>query len=807
MRLDTLWNEVAVATRSLARRPVATLTMAGTIAIAVGVGSALFAIVDALALRPLPGIDGTRLVKVYRTSQGKLDAFSGFSRPTFQDFAERSTSLDGLAALSGVGLALDAGSGPVVVRAQLVSGSFFPVLGTRPARGRLPGPADDGPGADVLAVTHTFWQQQLGGAPDVVGRVVRVNGRPFTVVGVTEPRFRGPFVGFPTDAFIPLDAAPHLATAVNLDSRADDSLELIGRVRPGLTADVAQAELARIAAQLDREHPEALRGAGVLVRDYSGLDTDLEGPVLGFVGVLVAVAVLVMLVACVNVAGLLTGRVLERRRETAVRLALGAGRATLLRQLALETLLPFAAGGALGLALAGRAADALNAFLPAFPLPLRLDMAPDLRVAGIALALTGVTAVVFGLLPAARAGHVDTAEGLRLGSRNVTARHPLRRAFVSAQVALCLALLVTAGLFVRVLDRAQRLETGFSANEVALASADVRTLGREEPAGRRYFEDWRARLLGMPDVEAAALVRAAPLGFGGGLSTHVRVDGLEPPAPEGWSAGWNAVSPGYFETLRIALLAGRDFQPADSAQSERVAIVSRATAQRLFPGAEPVGRALRRGTEALRIVGVAADVAHRRPGQTQDLFFYVPFSQAYSARMSIVARGRSRPPTGALREAARRADPGLPILAVQPLEQHLGSALFPQRLAASVSAGFGALGLLLALVGLYATVASLVAERRRELAVRLALGARRSDVRRMVLGDGLRMVGIGVAAGCGAATLVARLAAAFLPGVGPFDPAAFLGATALLTAVAAAAADFPARRAAATDPCEALRAE
>lgn len=806
MGLDTLWNELAIAVRSLARRPIATLAMAGTIAVAVGVGSALFAVVDALALRPLPGIESPRLVKVYRTKHGTLDGFSGFSRPSFRGFAERSTSLDGLAGLIGLGLALDAGSGPVVVRAQLVSGTFFPVLGTRAARGRLLGPADDRPGADVLVVTHTFWQHQLGGAPDVVGRVVRVNGRPFTVIGVTESRFRGPFVGFPTDAFVPLDAAPHLSASVDLASRADESLELIGRVKAGLSADAAHADLARIAAQLEREHPEALRGAGVSVRDYSGLDTDLEGPVMGFVGVLVAVALLVMLVACVNVAGLLTGRVLERRRETAVRLALGAGRATLLRQLGLETLLPFAAGGAVGLALAGRAADALNAFLPASPLPLRLEIAPDLRVAGVALVLTGVTAVVFGLLPAARVGRVDAAEGLRLGSRSVTARHPLRRVFVSAQVAICLALLVTAGLFVRVLDRAQRLETGFSTPDVALASANVRTLGREEPAGRRFFEEWRTRLLAVPDVDAAAIVRAAPLGFGG-LSTHVRVDGIEPPAPEGWAAGWNAVSQGYFETLRIPLLAGRDFEPGDSAQSERVAIVSRSTAQRLFPSAEPIGRFLHEGNDTLRIVGVAADVAHRRPGQSRDLFFYVPFAQSYSAHMSLVARGRSQPPLDALREAARAADPGLPLLTVQPLEQHVGSALFPQRLAASVSAGFGGLGLLLALVGLYATVTSLVTERRRELAVRLALGARRSDVRRLVLGDGLQMVGGGVAVGCVAATLVARLAAAFLPGVGPLDPVAFLGATTLLTAVAAAAADVPARRAAATDPCAALRAE
>ena len=806
MPLETCRRELASAARVAARRPGATLATAATIAIAVGVATALFSVVDALALRPLPGIDREGLVKVYRTKDGALDSFSGFSHASFRDFEERSETLAGLTAFAGQGLALDAGSGAEVVRAQLVSGGFFPLLGTRAARGRLLAPADDRPGSEVAVVTHALWQQQLGGAEDIVGKHVRLNGQPFTVVGVAEPRFLGPFLGFPSDVFVPLRAAAALRPRLDLTSRGDDSLELIGRVRDGLATATVHAELSGIADQLTREHPEALRGAGGVVHAYSGLDTDLEGPVFGFVGVLVVVALLVMLVACVNVAGLLTGRALERRRENAVRQALGAGRGALLRQLAYETLLPFAAGGALGLALAERAALALHAFLPSFPLPLRLELTPDLRVAGFALALTGATALLFGVLPALRASRVDVVEGLRLGSRGVTARHPLRRAFVSAQVALSLALLVTAGLFARVLHEARGLETGFSTARVALASADVRTLDRSEAAGRRFFEGWHAGLLAQPSVEAAALVGAAPLGFGG-LSATVSVDGIEAPGPEGWAAGWNAVSPGYFDTLRIPLRAGRDFDASDTPGAARVAIVSRATAERLFPGADPVGRFLKRDGEALRVVGVAENVAGRRPGELRDLFFYVPFSQRYSARMSVVARGRSGAPFEPLRSVARELDPGLPILAVQPLEQHVGSALFPQRLAASLSGGFGVLGLLLAVVGLYAVVASLVAEKRRELAIRLALGARRWDLRRLVLGDGLRMVGAGLLAGGAAAALLARFMSAFLPGIWLLDPAAFLGAAALLLVVAVLAADLPARRAAATDPSDALRAD
>ncbi len=807
MSTEDLYRDLVLAGRSLRRRPAFAAAVAATVALAVGVPTSLFTLVNELVLRPLPGVRGGSLVNVEVTSGRALQGFSGHSHPGYLDYLERNRTFSSLAAFNGRGFALNSGGVTELVGGQLVSGNFFATLGTRSALGRLLSTEDDQRGADAaLVISHKHWQERLGGDPQILGRSLRVNGRPFTVVGVAEPGFRGHFIGFPMDLFLPLAAAPLVAPDLDLESRADHSLELVGRLSPRTTTSEAQADLERIAAQLEREHPDSHRGQGVSVRAWSGLDVGLGDAVLGFVGVLAAVAGLVLVIACVNIGSLLLHRGQMRRQEIALRLALGAGRGPIVRQLFVETFLLFAVGGTAGLLLAAYGTTLLHAFLPAFPIPIRLDLAVDWRVALFASVVTLVSALGFGLAPAAGATRIDVVTALKPGVGALSLRVRLRRTLVAAQLAVSLVLLVTAGLFVRVLQNARSLETGFSTSNVGAATVDVRVLARDEVAGRAFFETWLERFQQRPGVRAAGLARSLPLGFGRS-TVFVRVDGLESPQPEGYAAGWNAITPGYLQALGISLLSGRDFSTEDRSNAELVAILSRATAERLFPGEDPLGRHLRRGDDSLRVVGVASNVATRRPGELSDLFFYVPFAQSYAPRMTLVVRAEGPAPLEDLRREASALDPELPLLGVQELSQHVEASLFPQRMAASISGGFGVLGLTLAAIGLYGVVAFLAAQRRRELALRVALGASGADVRRLVLHDGLSLVGLGLALGLPGAFLLARLASAFLPGVGSFDPVAFFGGAIALSVIAVLAADLPARRAASAEPMDALRAQ
>ncbi len=448
-----------------------------------------------------------------------------------------------------------------------------------------------------------------------------------------------------------------------------------------------------------------------------------------------------------------------------------------------------------------------HAFLPEFPIPLHLDLDPDWRVALFALVVTLVSGLGFGLAPAASVLRVDVLESLRQAGRAVTPGRQLgRRAFLTAQVALSLVLLVGAGLFLRELQRARRLDPGFRIGGLGLVTADMRLRNAAPPAAQRFFEAWLERVRARPGVEAASLASWVPLGFPG-PTTRVLVDGMLPPGPEGFATRRNVVAPGFFDTLQIPLVAGRDFDRRDVEGSERVAIVSRSTAAGLFPGADPLGRALRHEGQLLRVVGIVGDIVLERSGAREALVFYMPHAQSRASRMSLVLRGRGAPPLDAARRDALAVEPDAPLLGVMSFERHAAAALFPQRLAAAVTGAFGLFGLLLASVGLYGIVAYFAAQRRRELAIRAALGARSADLRRLLASQGLRPVGLGVLVGLLGALGFARLAQSLVAGMGALDLSAFAGGSLLLLVVSALAADVPARRAASAPPAAALRGD
>jgi predicted permease len=796
--------------RAAARRPWFSAAVVAILALAIGANTAVFALVNAVFLRPIPGVaEPSRVVNVHHTTPANASA--SFSHPDYRDLREAVATAADLAAFNGRGMTLGAGGQTDLVGGQLLSGNYFRVVGTRAHLGRLLEEADDGaPGAaPVVVISHGLWQRRFGSDAEVVGRAVRVNGHPFTVVGVTEPGFQGHFTGFPFDVFVPLAMAAQAAPNETLAARDSLWLEAVARLAPGVSPAAAQAALSASMDALARAHPDLGAGRGVHASPLTGLDDELLNPVRGFLALLQALAAAVLVAACLNVAGLLLARAAAGTRETAVRVAIGARRGDLLRAQVAEVLPLLALGAAGGLLLARWASHRMMEFQPRFSLPLRLDLGLDGRVvafAFLAAALAGAAACASPVLAAAR---LDVITALKEGGGlGISIRAGLRRAFVVGQVALSMALLVVAGLFLRSLDRAKALDPGFAVDEVHTLRADQSVLGRS-PAQRRVFYDHlleRARAL--PGVEGAALARRTPMSLGS-LGAFVKVEGVDSPAREGFLVDLNEVSPGFFETLRIPLRRGRDFDERDGEGAPRVAIVNEAFVRRFWPAAVAEARRLQLGGEWAEVVGVVADHATRRLGEAPAPQVYLPARQRAGAAMALFVRagGDHGGLASRLREVVRALEPDLPLLANVPLREAASFALAPQRLLATAASVLAGLSLVLSAAGLYAVVAFFVGQRTREIGLRMALGARADQAAALVLREGLKLAAVGAGAGLAVAAAAAPALRRFLAGLGAADPAAFVAGPLVVLAVAAAACLGPARRAARLDPLVALRSE
>ena len=799
------------AARSLGRAPGSSVAIVLTLSLALGANAAVFAIVNAVVLKPLPGIASPdRLVNVHRTDEDG-STFQSFSLPDYLDLRVRARAAADLAAFHGRGLAFGEPGSTELVGGQLVSGNYFAVLGTTPYLGRLLTDADDRVEgeAPVAVISHSLWQRRFGSDPGVVGHAVRLNGFAFTIVGVTPEGFRGHFVGFPFDVWVPLAMARQAAPQEDPHDRQSDWLEAVARIEPGLAAKAASQAIAVAAERVSGEQPAGSRRLGVDVRPLSGIDDSLRGPVLLFLGLLQLVATLVLLIAGVNVAGLLLARATAKRRDTAVRLALGASAPQVASQPLVESLLLSSLGAAGGLLVALWSRDILVGLLPQFPVPLFFDLDFDGRVLAFTALGTLVLAAVSSLAPALQAIRLDVVSALKDSQAGAGRPARLRRILATGQVALSMVLLVTGGLFLRTLERSRRLDPGFDPAGVYVTRLDLSLLARSEAEGRVFYERLLERVAAAPGVSSASLARSLPLGLGfGSLTTGVKLGRTGEPE-DGHPVDLTPVSPGYFATLRIPLVAGRDFGTTDDARATRVAVVSEAFARRFWPGGEAVGEVVRQGTVALRIVGIARDTAHRRLGEDPRLLLYLPLAQSYAPRQAVLVRATGDPASAAavVREAVRILEPDLPLLESMPLRQFMAVSLFPQRLAGVITGAIGTLGLLLSMVGLSGVVALAVASRTREMGVRLALGARGADVVRLVLREGLGLALRGMALGLVAAVALAPALRSLLSGVGPQDPVAFLATSALLAACAFVATFVPARRAARVDPLQALRSE
>ena len=817
---ETWMQDVRYALRLLRRSPLFTVTAVLSLTIGIGANTTIFSVASAMLLRPLPGvIDPDRLVDIGRTQDGK--DFDNSSYPTYKDVRERVTTLSGLYAIrfDPQPMSLGGPGGAERIYGALVSANYFAVLGSQPSLGRLLVDADDSgaPGSHpVLVISYELWQRRFGSDPNVVGQVIPLNGHPFAIVGVATPGFQGTTV-LRADAWVPLSATglatPRRSTTI-LASRESVWLLMGGRLRPGVTVAQADAELASIGAALQREYPDANRGKGLKAMRSAVVPGHID-IFAGFLALLMGIVGLVLLIACVNLSGMLLARAAGRRREIAVRLAIGATRSRLVRQMLTETGLLFAAGCILGLLLSRSLRAMLLAVLPQLPVPLGIEMPIDGRVFTFSVLLSLAAAIVSGLAPALQASRPDLVPSLKTdGAGDGSGRMRLRSVFLVGQVALSLLLVLTAGLFLRALGRATSLQPGFDQSHVDVVMLDLSLAGYTETTGVGFARDLVARAASQPNVTAVALAADLPLDGGRMGLGRLRTPGL--PRANGsiaFDADWNAVSPGFFTTLNLRLVRGRDFTDADTAAAPAVAIVNESMARRIWGTSDAVGRTLEAdggpdsGWVPLTVVGIAADAQLITLGGPVDPYIYVPVAQRYISRVSLLVKHTGATSIPQMRALIRQMNPNLPVAQAMPMTDVTAIGLIPQRIAASVAGSLGVVGLLLAAIGIYGVTSYSVSRRVREIGIRVALGADSEKVLRLVLRQGIVLTLIGIGIGLVAGALVSQVVRTLLFGVSALDPVTFVGAAALFLFVALAASYGPARRATRVDPMVALRAE
>jgi predicted permease len=635
-----------------------------------------------------------------------------------------------------------------------------------------------------------------------------------TIVGIAPPQFQGTTL-LRSDTWLPLAmssvASPRFGPEMYTNRRIV-WLVMGARLKPGVTLAQADAEVRSIGLALEKDFPTENRGKGFKAMK-SAIVPGRTDYVAGFLGVLLAIVALVLLAACVNLAGMLLARAASRRREIAVRLAIGADRKRLVRQLITETLVLFVAGCALGLLLTNWLTGLLLAVLPDLPVPVGVDFVTDWRVVLFAAAISLVSAVLCGLAPALQASKSDLVPALKVEAAGRGSQLRLRSAFIVAQVTVSLVLVIAGGLFIRALDRAASIDPGFDQTNVDVVSLDLALSGYQEPDAMAFADRLRSRVLALPGVQHVAYAVDLPLDGGRMGFGSLRVPGLQPPnGQDSFRADWNVVSPGYFTTLKMPLVSGRDFSDQDTATAPGVIIINEAMARSVWQTTDVLGRqfeaqVMDSAKTTLTVVGVAPDAQVDTLGGEVGPFVYVPVAQRYMSRVSLLVKSAGGGMIPQVRALVRELNPNLPVTNAMPLEQVTALILIPQRIAGAVAASLGVVVLLLAAIGIYGVTSYTVSRRTREIGIRMALGADRTSVLRLVVRQGLVLTGIGVVLGLAAGAAGAQVLRSLLFGVSALDPMAFGGAALLFAVVSLAASYVPARRAARVDPMQALRTD
>jgi predicted permease len=804
-------HDLKFAWRMLVRRPAFTAVAVVILGLGIGANATIFSWVESILLRPLSGVPAQDSLVAIRGVIGSRNDLS-MSYPNFIDL--RAEKVDGLAdvmAFRIVPMNARTTGDPVRVFGELVTPNFFTVLGVTPALGRG-FREDEGqtPGRDpVVVVSHAFWMRTLNGDPGAVGRVITVNGQALTVIGVTPAGFHGSAAGLGLDLYVPITLQKYFFAGDRLGQRGNSWLQVYGRLNPDQTLDRAQAGLAIVGRRQAEAFPVQNKGRDLRAIRLS--EDGASGLLMPVMTTLMAVVGLVLLIACANLAGLLLARAAGRQREVAVRLAVGASRARVVRQLLVENLLVAILGGLAGLLIARWTSGMLRLFVPPTPYPITFDAAISPRVLAFAAAVTALTAILSGLLPALRGSRADLAVSLKASAPASVggARGRLRQALVVAQVALSSLLLVCAALFVRSLAKAQTMDAGYEARQGFFAAIDLLAGGYDEPRGAAFYQQAMARVAGVPGVERVSIANALPLDISSGSDMNITVDGYTPRDAEPMHAYYNRVGAGYFETLGVDIVEGRGISNRDVKGQPLVAVINQTMARRYFQGRNPIGAVLRIGSERLTVVGVARDGKYSQLTEAPRSYMYLSILQYYRPDALLLVRTTGDPAgilPGVQREL-RALDPGLPLFDVRTIAQHRQLGMFIPKMASTLLGMFGLLALLLAVVGLYGVIAYSVTQRTREIGVRVALGAAQQEVAWLVMRQGLGLAAIGLASGLLLAAGAGRVLAKQLVGTSPVDAVSFAGTAVLLLAVAGLATALPARRAARMDPLVALRRE
>jgi predicted permease len=814
-------NELRQAFRSLRKQPGFTVVAILTLAFGVGVNASLFGLVSAFFLQPLPVKDAHQLVMVMQRGD-LLNVPYGHSFPDYLDYRAETRSFSDLVAFMPTPVHLSTrGQPPERTWIEIVSPNYFALGRVAPAHGRLlhPGEGESKGAAPVVVLSHKYWQRRFGGNPSIVGSPIVLNGRAFTVAGIAPASFTGLSWAMAVSAFVPSGAAAALLEGGEnfLLNRGAPAWRIMGRLAPGRTLNDARAEVELVARRLAKEFPAEHKNTRpmVIAENRARPDPSLADFMPIFAAVFFAMAMLVLVIACANVANLMLSRSLERQRDLVVRSALGARRSQLIRLQLVETLVLAIAAGLLGLLFARWAGQALASFTPAGDIPINQEQPWDWRIYAFTFIISIAAGLATGFFPARRAARFDLAASLKEGGGSVgKSRHFLRNTLVVGQVTLSLVVLVSAGLFLQSLQQMQKLPLGFKSDGILMMSVDLGLQHYSDERGRRFIEDLLAEAERLPGVTSATAAVHVPLDYGMQI-TEVAIDGEIAGSKDGYLAtAFNAVGPKFFETTGASLVRGRVLDARDDDRSRAVAVINETMARKLWPRGDAIGRRFRFGRDGnwIEVVGVVRDGKYVMLGEEPRAYFYVPLSQRYRSPMTLIVRAASDPHTLSrpLQEVLRRLDPDLPVFNIRTMEEHVRSSVFglmPLRAGASIAAVQGAIGLFLAVMGLYAVVSYAVARQTREIGLRMALGAERNDVVRLVVREGMRLSLVGIAIGLLAAVGLGAVLSAVLYGITPAEIGVFGSVTALLVVVSALACYLPARRATRVDPLVALRSQ
>ena len=802
--MEALIQDVRYGIRTLLKQPGFTAIAVIALALGIGANTAIFSVVNAVLLRPLAFDEPDRLVMVWEKRMALGRVRNPASPPDFVDWKAQNSVFEDMAAYSNEGFNITGGNEPEWIQGVATSPGFFSVLRAQPKLGRAFLSGEDQPGSEpVVIISNGLWQRRFASNPDIVGKTVSLNDRSRTVVGVMPADLV--FPNSDVDVWVPLVLGPE-----QMSNRGSHFLNIIARLKPGVTLDQARSDMDTIAAQLEQQYPQVNTGHGANV---FSLYEEVVGNVRPALLILLGAVGFVLLIACANVANLLLARAAVRQKEIAIRTALGAGRARIVRQLLTESVLLALVGGTLGVLLALWGLDLLLA-VSADSIPRVKEINLDMWVLAFTLLISLATGLIFGLVPALQASKPDLNESLKEGGRAASAsihRNRVRSLFVVVEVAVCLVLLIGAGLMIKSFVRLLDVNPGFNAENVLTMAVSLSgSKYREASQQKAFFQQSLERIASAPGVKGAATVLGVPVSGGFG-SRYFRIEGRPPqPAGQGHNANVNAASGDYFRTMGIPLIQGREFDERDVKGSPEVVIINQQMARQFWPDEDPIGQRMTVGNEPWRtIVGVVGDV--RQSGleaEPRPEFFY-PFFQVEFSSGTFVVRTSGNPNAmiAALRSEVQAVDKDQPLFRVRTMDEVLAQSVARRRLVMLLFGIFGGVALVLAAVGLYGVMRYSVTQRTREIGIRMALGAARGDVTRLVVGQGMTLTLVGVGIGLAASFFLTRLMASLLYGVSAADPVTFALVSLFLIGVALGASFVPARRATKVDPMVALRHE